>query len=233
MARTTPGRIPLAVGLSISLVAHLTALAFVKIDVPDMSSTRLEMVPVVIAERAAPPRPAIQVVEIRPPGMSLPSGGSRGGVRTAAPARTVDPGASVSLVSSTPVPRRSATRGVSTVSLAARVPVVSILTVALATSLEGGPDLDEEATVARRPGRGVVLRGAGVSGGSGAPSRGLAGRGLGTGSGGVTIIGPGGDCITLGSSLPTLLRLPGERPPNGTVARGAPASIGGSGFRPR
>ena len=234
MARTQSGRAPLAIGLSISLVAHLTALSFVKLDVPEMSSTPIEIVPVVTTERAAPPRPVIQMVQIRPPGMSLPSGGTGGGERSDAPARTVDPGAAVSLVSPAPAPapRTSATRGVSTVSLAARAPAVSILTVALATSVEGGPDLDEEATVARRPGRGVVLRGAGVSGGSGGPIRGDAGRGLGTGSGGVTIIGPGGDCITPGSSLPTFRRIPSERPPIGAVGGAFPVQTGESGFRP-
>jgi hypothetical protein len=227
MARTPPGRGPLAVGLLISLGAHVAALALVKLDVPEVSSTELEIVRAATPGRPAPPEPVMQVVEIRPPGMNLPSGGAGGGDRGGRPARAVDPGAAISLASSAPVPRASSTRGASTVSLAARAPVVPVLTVALAAS-PAGAEVDEQAQVARRPGRGVVLRGSGTSAseGSSARSRGATGRGLGTNSGGLTIVGPGGDCITPGASLPTLLQIPDQRPSNGAVARFAPPRIG-------
>jgi len=211
MARTPPDRIPLAVGLLISLAVHLAALAVVKLDVPETTSTRLEIVQPATPERAAPPEPVMQVVEIRPPGMTLPSGGAGGDDRGGRTARAIDPGAAISLASSAPVPRTTAARGISTVSLAARAPVVSTLTVTLAASPADDPDVDDEAPATRRPGRGVVLKGAGASAGSGTPGRGATGRGLGTESGGLTIIGPGGDCITPGASLPTLLRIPNQR----------------------
>lgn len=233
MARNPAGRTPIAVGLFISVAAHVAALVIVKLDVPEPSTTaQLTWVQTVPAEPAPDPEPPIQIIEIRPPGMSLPSGGSAGSSE-AAPESTDGGALAVTNVVQSG-PRRLDAPGRSSVELAPRAPAVDVTPVVLASLPSGGEAEDRDERKGQRPGRGVVLRQDGASGGSGSSGMGRTGRGIGLGTGGVTVIGPGGDCITPGSSTPVGLSIPNSPTPfTGNGGRATRGRTGGgySGIR--
>ncbi|MDH3732064.1 MAG: hypothetical protein OEU54_00960 [Gemmatimonadota bacterium] len=233
MARTPGTRTPIAIGLLVSLAAHLAVLAMVAIDIPEtpVTSPMLTWIEVAPAEPASELEPAIQVIEIRPPGMSLPSGGSSGATGRSAP----DDGGGAMAVANlvTAGTRHLDAPGRSSAELAPKAPAVDVTPVVLASASAGGAD-DEDEPSARRPGRGVVLREGGASGGSGFSGNGRFGRGFGGSTGGVTVIGPGGDCITPGSGTPVGLSIPnGPTPFSGNGGRATRGRTGGgySGIR--
>lgn len=206
------------VSLAISGALHAGLLAWVVVDIPvsDASIDRAPIrAPAPAPVRAAADRP-IQVVQIRPPGVALPSGGAATRTAEAPPSVPVEPAATA------PRPSRAVTAPGAV--LASLTPVESSSSWSL-PSPSGEPE--ETADTTGRPNRGVILRGR--AGGGDAPSD---GRGAGSSTGGlgsgvgVTIVGPGGDCITPGLAIPgsglgapVARPVPGIRP--GGLASGA------------
>lgn len=229
MARTPDGRGPLAIGLLISLAAHLAALAWVRLDVPSMETARLDVIAVRPADPVEP-EPPLLVVRIQPPGMSVPSAAAAPGPRSvpvSTPAATRQPAsldAPVRLTASTP----------SRVSLAPAAPIAPAPEIVLASTADETAGVGDASTL---PARGVVLRqGDGAAGGNGTSGTAPEGRGRSPFSGGVTSIGPGGDCITPGLIAPGGRSLPvvgrartGGAGPGSTIGRRG--GLGGSGNR--
>ncbi|MDX1395677.1 MAG: hypothetical protein R3195_14945 [Gemmatimonadota bacterium] len=232
MARTPSTRARVVIGLIVSVAVHAAALSLVTIDIPQPGDGRIELVLVAAEPPEAETSPPIRVIEIRPPGTRLPSGGGASGETVETTARRVDPGASAVLAAVVPRPARPVRDGgLSRVALAPPAPLNPAATVVLASAPVVSSE-DDDASVPRRPGRGVVLRGPGESGGAGSIGSGSAGRGIGPGTGGVTITGPGGDCITPGKALPGRTG-PVAGLPLGGVARPVIGGTGrpGGGFR--
>ena len=224
MTRNPGGRTRIAIGLLVSLVAHAAAIAVVSIEIPTPApSPVLTWVEATPSPPESEPEKPLQVYEIRPPGMSLPSGGS------AAATKQADDGGGAVVIAppaAAASPRLDAP-GSSSIELAPKASPVEVSPIVLAAAPAGGAD-DESTEKARRPGRGVVLRAEGSSGETGASGRGTTGRGFGGSTGGVTIIGPGGDCITPGSGTPTGLGLPGGPTPfAGNGGRATRGRVGG------
>ncbi len=197
----------LGVALLVSAAVHAALFALPAIQVPllpDSVVTRGVVThrPGLAAER---PIEVVHVVEIRPPGPASIDAGGQGGSPSG---RASIPTASHAAGAATRIAPSGAAGPVS-------APVRSSLRLAL-TAIA---DTASEAPSLGPPKRGVYERphGAAPEGaGRGLGGRGGAGRGLGLGSGGVTVIGPGGDCISPGVVPRTgSLGLPGLARPGG------------------
>lgn len=236
MARTPGGRSRISIGILVSIAVHAVALAMVTIEIPEPPSSRGALSIIATAPVAEPPvEPVIQVIEIRPPGTVLPSGGSAGAGAVAPNDQPVEsPRALAADVTPTANP---SVRARNSIELAPRAPEAAFTPVVLASSPGAEADSSDEPVFRPdpRPGRGVVLR----SGGSDWQTRGsgvgTTGRGYGISSGGFTVTGTGGDCITPGLARPDDTSLTNRKDgglPGSDRIRGAmPGNRGG--IRPR
>lgn len=180
------------VSIAISGAVHAALLAWVVVDVP-ASDTPIDRAAIRAPApvRAAVDRP-IQVVQIRPPGVALPSGGASTRTAEAPPSIPAEPVATA--------PKLSAAATAPGAMLASLTPVESSSSWSLPAPA-GEPEETAEAT--GRPNRGVILRGRAGGGQVASGGRGTGSSTGGLGSGvGVTIVGPGGDCITPGLAVP-------------------------------
>ncbi len=188
------------VGLLASTGAHAALFALPAIEIPLFSDVRADRRVVTHRPSPAAPRPieVVRIVEIRPPGPASASAGA-----SAAPA--AGSGAATAAVRS-PSPSRPA-----------HLPPAMQLALAPVSDTAGAPPS------LGPPARGVYQRRAGTgSRGAGGRAGGTHGSGLGLGNGssGVTIIGPGGDCISPGAVPRTgTVGLPGLRRPAGGPRR--------------
>jgi hypothetical protein len=217
----------------VSAGAHAALLAWVSIDMPRVPTARIELVPRTTAD-PDPPEPSVQVVEIRMPGVRLPggtlaAGSSPRGSAPSGPAGAIPFEAAVTAPAVTapavtaPEVRRSPTLVSRTVMTAPATSPGGLELPAIADSASGAAVTG----AAGRPARGVVLRAPGTAPGAPTGTYGSSGSGgLGGFGGGVTIVGPGGDCITPGRSVPDVPRL-------GSRAPGLEPGRGGGPSRPR
>jgi hypothetical protein len=236
MARTPGGRSRISIGILLSITVHAVALAVVTIEIPEPRSAPGALSIIATAPTAEPPvEPVLQVIEIRPPGTVLPSGGSAGAAAavpneppTASPralTAAVSPGASPSL------------RSTGSIELAPRAPVAEFSEVVLASTsgVEADPSDEPVFRPDPRPGRGVVLKSGGSDWQANGSGVGTAGRGYGISLGGLTVTGTGGDCITPGLARPDDTSLTNRRDgglPDSNRIRGATLGNRG-GIRPR
>lgn len=201
MTRTPGSRSRMSIAIVISIAVHAVALAMVRIEIPTTPPTTASLSVIAAVPVEPPVEPAIQVIEIRPPGMVLPSGGSA----PAAPSTN----------ESTPLPAVAAARAIieaeaatvgprTTVELAPRAPETEFAEIVLAATpgTDGGDEGDTAFRPDPRPGRGVVLRQGGSDWRTGGAGTGTIGRGRGASTGGLTVTGTGGDCITPGLVRP-------------------------------
>ena len=222
----------LGIAMLVSAGAHAALLAWVSIDMPQVPSARIELVRRTTADLDRP-EPSVQVVEIRMPGVRLPGGTMAAGTSPEG-STSRGPGGAIPLETAVTAPP---VRSIPTLDRHAAVMTAHATSPAgldlpaLADSASGM----EKAAAAGRPARGVVLRPAGKAPGASAETHGSSGSGgLGGIGGGVTIVGPGGDCITPGESVPDGRRLPSRVPGlepgrGGRSSRSPTRSSGGPG----
>ncbi|MCG8467379.1 MAG: hypothetical protein MJB57_04115 [Gemmatimonadetes bacterium] len=195
-------RRPFVISIAVSAAIHGALLAWVVIDVPlPAGSDRSTQRSGPLATEDPPTEEVVHVVQIRPPGVM--GGGAPAGSAGASGAGT-DPGsAKIEAALAEPQsPRGSLTLSpAQPMALALRAPVAPAPAVVLADL----PSAHHTTARSARPNRGLIVR-AGTAGDEPASGRfgaGRAGRGgVGLGGAGTASIGPGEDCITIGSARP-------------------------------
>ena len=190
----------MSIAIVLSIAAHAAALAVVKIEIPTVSPSAAGLSVIATAPAPTPVEPPIQVIEIRPPGMVLPAGGAA----PAAPANASIRSSTIPSASPIRGPGATIDRPRAAIQLAPRAPEAEFARIVVASTAgpDDGGDLGSTFTPDPRPGRGVVLKQGGVDWAAGGSGVGTTGRGRGVSTGGLTVTGTGGDCITPGLARP-------------------------------